>query len=321
MVRQGLSEVMSPASIPTTHNYPALWPLIAYTSLGAMSLCLLGIFFRDRWVSDFGFTSPEDLRALSMKPIGIVPELTSNLSKGTGVEDYIVTQPHSVQAEAIQRVRSHLCKLRPEDSQVATVVSIASSSPQEGKTTMAVALARQAAIAGSRVLFIDADVRLPNAPALLGVEAGAGLCELLLDDRQSHPRIEQDPHTTLHILQAGSCSGSPADLFSSWRMTGLMGELRRHYDWIFFDAPSIGAVVDGVILSKHADLVVYVARWLETTRNVVQTGIDELSNAGITCTGVALTRVDMNSYQKYKHMDELKYYGYSSVGGSENLIH
>ena len=318
MVRKGLSNIMSPASIPTTYDYPKLWPLIAYISFGTIGLCLLGIFFRDRWVSDFGFTSPEDVRALSMKPIGIVPELTGELSRETAFEDYVVTQPNSVQAEAVQRVRNHLCKLRQEDSAAATVVSIISSSPQEGKTTMAVALARQAAVTGSRVLFIDADVRHPNVPALLGLEVGAGLCELLFDDRQSHPRIEQDPRTTLHILQAGNFTGSSADLFNSGQMNRLMRELRLHYDWIFFDSPSIGAVVDGVILSKHADFVVYVARWLETTRNVVKMGVNQLSSAGIRCIGVALTRVDMDAYQKYQHMEELKYYGYSSVGTSEN---
>lgn len=178
---------------------------------------------------------------------------------------------------------------------------------------MAVALARQAAIAGSKVLIVDADTRHSGIADLMGLTATAGLSELLLGDRQNEPQIGQDPDSKLHILQAGNCTVSPADLFRSKQMIRLVEELRHHYEWIFIDTPPIGAVVDSVILAQHADLVIYVARWLETTRNVVQMGIDQLRDAGITCIGVALTRVDMASYQKYKHIEELKYYGYASA--------
>ena len=312
--RQIGSNVLSLASIPTIHDSPNIWPLIAYTSLGTMLFSLVGVFFRDRWVSDFGFRNPEDLRVLNLRPIGMVPELIGKTSNGVAVEDCVVMQPHSVEAEAIQRVRNHLYRLRPKLSGDATVVSIVSSSPLEGKTTMAVALARQAAIAGSKVLLVDADIRHPSVPTRLGLEAKAGLCQLLLGERQDEPRIEKDPSTSLHLLQAGSSASNPADLFRSKQMARLVDELRQHYDWIFFDSPSISAVVDGIILAKHADLVVYVARWLETTRNVVQMDIERLRDAGVTCEGVALTRVDMASYEKYEHLDELRYYGYSSLG-------
>ena len=313
MVRQGMPNVISPASAQTRHSHPKIWPVVAYASLGTMLLSLLGVFFHDRWVSDFGFTSPRDLEALGINPIGIVPELPGNVAKGATIANDIVEHPHSVEAEAIQRVRNHLSKSRPNDSAAATVVAITSSSPQEGKTTMAVALARQAVIAGSRVLCIDADIRHPGVADLIGLETMAGLSELLSQDPQIEPKIGQDPQTGLHILQAGRCTNSPTDLLSSKEMVRLMEELRKHYDWIFVDSPSIGAVVDGVVLAKHADLVVYVARWLETTRNVVQMGIDRLRNVGVNCTGVALTRVSMISYQKYEQMDEFKYYGYSPM--------
>lgn len=321
MIRQGLADIMSPATIPVRHRYPKIWPLIAYIGFGVMSLCLLGIFLRDRWISDFGFTSQADVRALSMNPIGLVPELSKSLSRGDTIEDHIVTQPYSVHAEAIQRVRNHLFKLRSEDPCSATVVSIVSSSPDEGKTTIAITLARQTASTGSKVLLIDGNVRHPDAPQRLGVKVRDGLCELLSDDRESRPRIEKDTLTDLHILQAGNPSGSSANLFSSKQMNALMRELGNHYDWIYFDSPAINGVVDGIILSKHADFVIYVARWLETTRRVVQTGINQLRDMGITSVGIALTRVDMDAYQKYEDLEELSYYGYASVGGLQRIFH
>lgn len=312
MVRRGLSDIMSPAKAQYKHNYPDIWPLIAYASLGAILVSLMAIFFHDRWVSDFGFTSQRDLRALDISPIGIVPELRTHMAYGKSIENHVVTRPHTAEAEAIQRVRNHLLKLRPSESAAATVVTITSSSPQEGKTMMALALARQAAIAGSRVLCIDADFRHPSIANLIGLETTAGLSELLTGDTQNIPRIRRDPHTALQVLQAGSYVENPADLLTSKRMVRLMEELRQHYDWIFVDSPSLGAVSDSMILAKHADLVVYVARWLATTRNVVQMGIDQLRSVGVNSIGVALTRVSMNSYQKYEQMEEFRYYGYSS---------
>jgi Mrp family chromosome partitioning ATPase len=93
-------------------------------------------------------------------------------------------------------------------------------------------------------------------------------------------------------------------------MQNLLAELRGHYDWIFIDAASLGAVVDGVILARYADTTLYLVRWLETTRNAVKTTIEQLRDAGANVAGVALSRVDMAASSKYRHLEEIRYYGY-----------
>ena len=165
-------------------------------------------------------------------------------------------------------------------------------------------------MAGSRTLLIDADIRHPNVHNMLGFEAGPGLCELLTYDLKQKIRIHSEFATGLNVLQAGVVHGSSADLLRSPQMDSLMGELRHRYDWIFLDSSALEAVVDGIILAKHADLIVYVALWLKTTRIAVESGIKQLRDVGVKSINVALNRVDIDACHKYKDLFEMNYYGY-----------
>jgi len=309
-IKKTSGRIMSPASIPTKKSHPDVLSVAVFISIGAFLLALLGVFLRDRWTSDFGFRNMEDLRVADMRPLGVIPELPKRKARGQAVADYVITNPQSAQSEAMQRIRSRLCKLRDEDSYLGTVTLLASLEPLEGKTTAAIIFARQTAMSGAKTLLIDADIRNPSVHTGLGLGSCTGLCELLEDGNEEEVFFCEDPHTSLTVLQAGRMTTNSADLLHSRRMVRLLEELRPHYEWIFIDSPSLGAVVDGLVLARHVDTTVCVMRWLVTTRSVAEVGIQQLHDAGANLAGVALSRVDMSAGQKYEHLDEIGYYGY-----------
>ncbi len=311
-LKRAQARVISPASAPEGSTSPKLFPAILFLALTGFALALVVIFIRERWVSDFGFKSMEDLRRHWLRPLGYIPELSNSVAKGKSVADYALENPRSAQGEALQRIRNRLCAMSStrSDMGMGSVVLVTSSEPLEGKTTAAVIMARQAATTGANALLIDADIRNPGVPTALGLAPQTGLCELFQGAGSENISLCKDPFTPLSVLQAGAWHTDSALHLCSAQMDLLLRELRQHYDWIFLDSPSISAVADGVTLACYADMTLFLMRWLTTTRSATSVAIDQLRNVGANVAGVALSRVDIEAGRKYQHLDDIGYYGY-----------
>lgn len=309
------AEIMSPANIPTTSHYPK--PLISSLAIAFSTVLAagIGIFFHDRWISDFGFKSMDELRDFGIDSLGIVPDLLEQASKGYPVEEYVLTNPQSAQAVALQHIRTRLYQFEGPQHTVAQSVMITSSLPLEGKTTTAVILARQAAEAGLRTLLIDADLRRPRISDVLGIGPTKGLSDLLAEGAPPIDEIVADPLTPLHFLSAGLQPHSPPDLFRKEQMRVLMSALGQTYEWIVIDTPPIGAVSDCLTIGQHVNHCVYVARWRSTPRNVILSGMKQIEETGTVISGVILSRVNAFEQQRYGSVDFGQHYGrYQSKG-------
>lgn len=311
-LKRAQARVISPASTPRNPTVPKLFPAVPLLALTGFFLALATIFFRERWVADFGFKSMEDLRRYQFHPLGYVPELLSSNAQGKSVVDYAFTNPCSAQAEAIQRIRNRLCIMSSTQSEmdVGSVILVTSSEPLEGKTTAAVIMSRQAAMSGANTLLIDADIRNPGVHSAMGLPSQAGLCEVFQGTESDDVSLCKDPLTPLSVMQAGAWHTDSASHICSGQMNLLLQELRHHYDWIFIDSPSISAVADSVMLASYADKTLYLMRWLATTRSAANVAIDQLRYADANVAGLALSRVDIQAGRKYLHLDEIGYYGY-----------
>ncbi len=154
-----------------------------------------------------------------------------------------------------------------------------SSTPGEGATTVAVQFANSlAADPRCRVLVVDAHARRP------------ALARELDRQLQGH-RIE-----AAHAAQ-GSLSVLPLDreqhasgILSPQALRGLLDSVAGSYDWILLDgppvleapeAPSLGAVTDGVVLVVRAG---------RTKRPVLARSVDLLRQAGARVIGTVLNR-------------------------------
>ena len=315
-LRRAQARVISPASAPEKPVSPKLFPAVPLLTLTGFVLALAAVFIRERWISDFGFKSMEELRSHQIRPLGYVPELSNSNAQCRPVTDFALAYPRSAQGEAIQRIRNRLCTMSSEQSAMGmgSVVLVTSSEPLEGKTTAAVIMARQAAATGANTLLIDADIRNPGVHSALGLAPQAGLCELFRGTGCEDISICKDPFTPLSVLQAGARNTDSGLHLCSGQMDLLLRELRQHYDWIFLDSPSISAVADGVTLACYADMTLFLIRWLTTTRSAASVAVDQLRSVGANVAGVALSRVDVEAGKKYQHLDDIGYYGYYHNG-------
>ena len=311
--QQGLQEpdarILSPADIPTAPSHPkvALFTLIAFAA--SLVLGVLLVFIVERWDSDYGFRSADEIQsALGVRALALVPDLSRRETQGIPAEDYILQKPNSAYAEALQRVRTSL--FLTDGEHPPRTILITSSVPLEGKSTIAASLARQSARSGLKVILIDADLRRPRLHEVIGLPNQNGLSEVLTGRANPEAAIKRDEKSGLDFLPAGVGVVSPPDLFRSSTMKILLEEMAAYYDLVLIDSPPVAAVSDSFTLSGIVDKSVYVIRWEQTPRNVALAGIRQMVDAGADIAGIVLARVDVKKHARYGYADSGYYQGY-----------
>jgi exopolysaccharide transport family protein len=311
--QQGLQEadakILSAADTPTAPSHPktALFTLIAFAA--SLVLGVLLVFVIERWDSDYGFRSADEIQAaLGTRALALVPDLSRRETQGIPAEDYILQKPNSAFAEALQRIRTSL--FLTDGEHPPKTILVTSSVPLEGKSTIAAALARQSARSGLKVILIDADLRRPRLHEVIGLANQNGLSEVLTGRANPEAAIKRDEKSGLDFLPAGVGVVSPPDLFRSSTMKILLEEMAAYYDLVIIDTPPVTAVSDSFTLSGLVDKSVYVIRWEQTPRNVALAGIRQMVEAGADIAGIVLARVDLKKHARYGYADSGYYQGY-----------
>ena len=311
--QQGLQEadarILSAADVPVAPSHPkvALFTLIAFAA--SVILGVLLVFVVERWDSDYGFRSADEIQAaLGVRALALVPDLSRRETQGIPAEDYILQKPNSAYAEALQRIRTSLFLTDGEHPPKSILVT--SSVPLEGKSTIAASLARQSARSGLKVILIDADLRRPRLHEVIGLPNQNGLSEVLTGRANPEAAIKRDEKSGLDFLPAGVGVVSPPDLFRSSTMKILLEEMAAYYDLVIIDSPPVAAVSDSFTLSGIVDKSVYVIRWEQTPRNVALAGIRQMVEAGADIAGIVLSRVDVKKHARYGYADSGYYQGY-----------
>ena len=195
-------------------------------------------------------------------------------------------------------------------------IAVASSVPNEGKSTVSLQLAEAAATLGKRVLLIDADLRQPKLHERVGIENTVGLSNLLTSQATIH-EVLHVVSSDLSVLTAGTVQTDPARLLGSNRMQELVTSLRNSglFDLIIFDTPPLLGITDTSILSKHnLDGLLLVLGLGYTDRDAVRSVVEQLQISSTPLLGVVANvprgdvRVDTSipggSHYRYYRQEE-----------------
>jgi capsular exopolysaccharide synthesis family protein len=198
------------------------------------------------------------------------------------------------------------------------VMLVTSSVPGEGKTTTAIALARNlTAMEGKRVLLVEADMRRKSLRSYVENDTIISLIDVLMGQVDiNHVDLWNDD-LGVNVLAGSDAQMNATDLFASNKFGDLMAMLRRDYDHIVIDTPPVLAVPDARVIATHADAVIYAVHWSRTTRMQVRQGLEMLESIGISLTGTVLTQVDTKKMKSYGYGGQYGYDGYASKYYSE----
>ncbi|MFA9189962.1 polysaccharide biosynthesis tyrosine autokinase [Flavobacterium sp. FZUC8N2.13] len=231
-------------------------PRIIY--LGALLLGLLlpiGVIFLMDFL-DTKIKSRLDLEGRTLIPfIGDVP--TSE-----DASTIMQAESRTSSAEALRIIRTNLefmVSKVPEG--LAKTIFLTSTFPKEGKTFVSVNLAATFALSGKKVLLIGMDIRNPRLDDYLtlpdrGFTNYLSSKELVLEDLI----IKQQGFEDFHVLPAGVIPPNPAELLMSKKVDTFFETIKKQYDYIIVDTAPVSLVTDTLLIAKHADTFIYVAR-------------------------------------------------------------
>lgn len=304
--QQADATVISRANAPESPSYPRrkLLLIAAMGGAGFLGLMLaLGVEMLDH-----GFRSMEQIeRRMGAAPLGLVPAITGLAKLRRGPDTYALQRPASAYAEAIRSLYTGL--LLSGGEQPPKTILVASALPKEGKTTIAMSLARMLASSEYRVVLVDCDLRRPTAHKSFGVHSQPGLVEVLLGKSSVEEVLATDPCSGTRLVPAGESVANPADLLGSPQMKRFLAWLADGHDLVILDSPPVLAVSDARVLARMVDGILFLVRWVGTPRERAIAGWRQLVEAGGKVAGVALTMVDVRRHAQYGYSDSGAYYG------------
>ena len=296
------ARLISAAAAPSQPSFPRSAPLLAAAcAFGAFFGLLLAYLLE---LADATFRSGEDVRGLLGLPcFALVPEIPRRALGRHRVADYAAYKPLSQFAEQLRALRAGLWlgtgAARREGGAIRPrIIAITAARPAEGKTTVALALARAAAMAGERVAVLDCDIRQPGLSRLLGADGNLGLVDCLLGHAALADVIRRDRLTNLDFIPAGAAETNSLGLLMSEAMVAILGSLREKYDLVLIDAPPAFAMADARIIARLVDATLLCLRWRSTPRSVVGNSLELLEQAQAHLIGVVLTRVDVRAHSR-----------------------
>lgn len=159
-------------------------------------------------------------------------------------------------AEAFRRLRTNL-RFSSIDEPVDSVV-VTSANASEGKSTVAIMLAKVIAQSGQPTVLIDADLRRPSVAGVVGVDGSIGLSESLSGQVPIEDALRATDIPGLLVLPAGHIPPNPSEMVGSQAMKSLISSLSAKY-FVVIDAPPVLPVTDTALLSVAVDGTILLA--------------------------------------------------------------
>jgi polysaccharide biosynthesis transport protein len=258
----GIARVAANAAVPNQATGSKKSLLFAGGSIVGALLYVLTAFALD--LRDPSLKTAKEARDIfPFACLGLIPLLRGKGRFGRAAEVDalpklpVIEHPQSLTSAAYRMLQSNLKFLNP-DRHIKSIV-VTSSIAKEGKSTVAANLAATLAQMGHRVLLVDADLYRPMQHRIWKLATPEGLSDVIMS-RVEIGRALQHVQENLDILAAGTIPPNPLALLDSKRMTLLMAEFAKRYDFVIYDTPPLVLASDVVALGKQADGVMLVVR-------------------------------------------------------------
>jgi receptor protein-tyrosine kinase len=175
-----------------------------------------------------------------------------------GPELLIAHRPDHSRSEKIRALRTELLMLK-KPGRGATMYTLLSSHPGEGRSLLCAELAIAFAQLGRRTLLVDADLRRPNQHRLFGSENRWGLSQGLASKQAPYMLgIEGIPQ--LALITSGPPPPNALELLSNGSFERLVNRWRHQFECVIIDTPAVAQFADGLAVANLAKGVLLLSR-------------------------------------------------------------
>jgi polysaccharide biosynthesis transport protein len=298
----GYLYTMNNASAPELVNPGTLRHLMMGFALG-LSLGVLILAVMDR-TDDRVSSSTEVMEHFSEPIMGQIPNVEDSRTK-EGLPLLAEEDERYTFAESFRSLRSSLMFM-PNQSELKSLL-VTSSIPGEGKSTIASNLGITMALAGTRVLLVDADLRRGDLASLFNVDGRFGLSSILRDEMPWQSVAKKTPIATLTLIPRGPVTNQSSELLLVPQFDKLMKEWKSQFDLVLFNTSPILATDDTASIAPNFDGALMVMRAGFTSSRLVRNSLNAMYQRQVNVLGLILNSVDteMPDYYYYRYP---KYY-------------
>ncbi len=289
-IQTGKAELAQPAIEPSSPSSPRTSRNVA---LGIVLGLLLGIGLAvGREQFDRSLRDLDDIDEILGLPIlGTIPRSRAISERGAGAE----LTPTGAEGEAFRMLRASLHYFNVD--RTVNSILVTSAAAQDGKTTVAWNLALAEARAGTRILYIEADLRRPSLANSLGIGDEDGVSLVLAGISQ--PTGAMRTIEGVDVLTAGPLPPNPAELIESKRMSELLKWAENEYDRVIVDTPPSAVVADAVPLFSLIGGIAVVVRLQKSPREPLEQLKDQLVNTSAPVLGIVVNGIEGGTDSTY----------------------
>lgn len=246
------------------------------------------------------FRTAEEVESLSGVPVvGQIPALRTK--RRQKVMRHIVSDQATSFSEAVRNLRGSVISMAGNRR---VVLMLSSAMPGEGKTTIALALARSLSALGKSVLLVDADMRLRTIGTHFpGLKKSDGLASAIAERDPLSELVVSSEALGVDLLFSGWTSQNAADLFSSQNFRRILLDAKKSYQFTIIDTPPVLVVPDAKLIAPHVDLAYLVVRWNWTSKWQFTEAVRELLMTKTVLNGCVLSQIDPKGMRKYGYGD------------------
>lgn len=246
-----------------------------------------------------------DVEKLTTLPvIGDIP--VADGLKGSSIA--VFENQNNLMSETFRGIRTNLQFLLEEGQKVIMVTSTVSG---EGKSFVSANTAISLSLLGKKVVIVGLDIRKPGLNKVFNLSTKEqGITQFLIDPKRNIMDLVQqsDINPNLFILPGGAVPPNPTELLARNGLESAIEQLKQHFDYIVLDTAPVGMVTDTQLISRVADLTVYVCR-ADYTRKSEFALVNELATTNkLPRISIAINGLDLKK-KKYGY-----YYGYGKYG-------
>lgn len=216
-----------------------------------------------------------------------------------GISWTAVDHPRSRFSEGIRSIKMAIDQ--ENRSRSSKIIGFTSTTPNEGKSTIALALGQLIAHNGASVIVVDCDLRNPSLTRSVAPKANTGIAELAFGRASLSNVIWNDPSTKMAFLPSIPHSGppDPPSILCSAELKRVFEDLRKQYDFVVVDLSPLAGVVDVCATTELIDEYVLVIEWGTTTVDAVQHALRAAPKVSELVLGAVLNKADIKSLATY----------------------
>jgi polysaccharide biosynthesis transport protein len=209
----------------------------------------------------------------------------------------VIESPSPIFAEAIRSIK---LGIHYRGKGCNTVIGFTSALPNEGKSTIAAAVAQLTAKVGGRVIIVDCDLRIPSLSRSWAPNATRGITDVISGARSLEETIWKDPETNLFFLPAMQIAPLFAnEVLLSEALKSLIDRLRVSFDYVIVDLPPLVPITDARAAVHLVDCIILVVEWGRTRIDVVRHALNTAPDLRQVIIGTALNKTKMDRLFKY----------------------